>query len=279
MVLPMNDTQIAAASKWFSKKAQVNAIAALKDLALSEAVGGWIPGASRRVRAALSKHNVAAKTGKKLDTHPAGWAGFGLTRDTLYAPENQPVQKSLFNLYMAMTYGSHGGVVDFQALSQAATNADETKAVADGHEFVLDMTPVWETMRKLDNMRPKPTFTYLGVSPTITKTLTECGLDLNLESIRLCPMDYKEVTVNGKTHFVAYLVWPEGTVHGASRFHATNKNAQCQACGHAIKNAFNWVPLLIDGKDGKPYSMWVGRDCAKSVFGIEMTGELEIANR
>jgi hypothetical protein len=118
------------------------------------------------------------------------------------------------------------------------------------------------------------------VSPTVRETLDR--LDLNSLTIRVCPIDYRLEDVllpSGKTvkTHVAYLVWPKGTVHGASRFHATNNNAQCQACGHAIKNPFNWVPVLVDNKAGVPHSVWVGRDCAEKIFGIKMVGALILA--
>jgi hypothetical protein len=114
------------------------------------------------------------------------------------------------------------------------------------------------------------------VSPTVKKTLE--GLKLNSLTIRVCPIDYREVTLdNGRKVFHAFLVWPKGTVHGASRFHATNNNLQCQACGHAIKNPFNWVPILVDNAAGVPHSIWVGRDCSKNLFGVELVGALILA--
>lgn len=134
----------------------------------------------------------------------------------------------------------------------------------------------------LDESRTKATFVVdpTKVSPTVRKTLD--GLNLNSLTIRVCPMEYRDEEVllpSGKkvTTKVAYLVWPKGTKHGCSRFLTTNENYQCQACGHAIRNPFNWVPVLVDNKAGVPHSIWVGRDCAKNLFGIELVGALRLA--
>lgn len=51
---------------------------------------------------------------------------------------------------------------------------------------------------------------------------------------------------------------------------------QCQACGHAIKNVFNWVPLVVDSAAGVPHAMWVGKDCAQTLFGVTVKGELRL---
>jgi hypothetical protein len=76
---------------------------------------------------------------------------------------------------------------------------------------------------------------------------------------------------------VGRVVWPEGTEHACSRFAASGSQNQCHACGHAIRNAFNWVPLVVENAEGVPHALWVGRDCAENLFGIKATGELEYA--
>lgn len=274
----MNDINTAAVMKWFSGRAAEKAAVALKDLADSITEGCWKPGVSRSCRAALSKHNVATKLARKhYDAlHGRGEGGFGLTRENWYQDDNRHISSSAFNLYMALQHSHHGGLIQFDALRAAAQNNGERELVVKGEEFVKDMTPAWEAMRELDNARPKPTFTFLGVSPTVTKTLLDAGLDLNLDTIRVCPMEARKVEENGKVRYVYVLLWPAGTVHHASRFARGNCLSNCHACGHAIKNAFNWIPMLVDGKNGKTYSLWVGRDCAKSIFGIDMKGDLEI---
>lgn len=141
-----------------------------------------------------------------------------------------------------------------------------------------------EAFKRLENLflewdatRPAPTFTKLGTSPTITATIKS----LDAVSVDVCPIEQKQVEFTDEKGKKAYktiviLHWPAGTVHGTSRYSSTNNNLQCQACGHAIKNAFNWVPLVLTAADGTPKSLWVGRDCSKSLFGIELDGELEI---
>jgi hypothetical protein len=167
---------------------------------------------------------------------------------------------------------------------RAGLNPDKAskKLVAGNREsFQARMDEITSLMDRWDGTRPGVTFTHLGVSPTVTATLQ----GLEAVKVTVCPMEYKQVEeVNPETGKVVYktivrLLWPEGTVHGASRYHATNNNFQCQACGHAIKNAFNWVPLILWDTANKPKSLWVGRDCARNLFNIEMTGDLEIEGR
>lgn len=72
------------------------------------------------------------------------------------------------------------------------------------------------------------------------------------------------------------LKWPEGTKFNATGYCRTANNHQCQACGHAIKNAFNWVLLVVDSAAGVPHAMWVGKDCAQTLFGVAVKGELRL---
>lgn len=169
--------------------------------------------------------------------------------------------------------------VDFVALITSSKEAhlDAAKLAA---EYATDFAEIAALMTRLDATRPKPVFTSIGVSPTITATLKEAGLVLNVATVRMCQMKVVEVerkNMKGETEIVSLLVleWPEGTVHGSSRFH--NYNDQCESCGHRIKNVFNWIPLLIDDAAGVPHSMWVGRDCSERIFGICVKGDVELA--
>lgn len=143
------------------------------------------------------------------------------------------------------------------------------------HAMALE--PIRVLAQKWSSLRPRPTFTKLGASPTVTATLK----DLGATAVDVCPMHYELGTVGVDSQgkpiegYVAVLDWPEGTQHGTSRYRGTNDNDQCEACGHAIKNRYNWVPLLLTTSTG-PKSLWVGRDCAKTLFGIDMDGDLEI---
>ncbi len=242
---------------WFKGNALEKAKDALELLAPSEEQGFWMPGASRKVRAALGKSGKAKSITSSMDKgYNAG--------------------KAVTALYSAMRYGALDKLLRI-------TLQDATKELSDDLlEFYVDFQPIAQLLQDLDDTRPKPTFTNLGVSPTITATLQDMRMNLNPETIRVCPIEYVPVWITDKEtgkksrHWVAKLVWPKGTIHGASRYSETNDNRQCQSCGHAIKNPYNWVPILIDSKKGVPHSLWTGRDCAKSLFGIDMKGELEL---
>ena len=114
----------------------------------------------------------------------------------------------------------------------------------------------------------------------MTNLLKSLGLLLNIGTIRTPPIEWRVVerrTKDGKPFLVkiGFIAWPRGTVHNASRYAGTDRNVQCQACGHAIRNPWNWVPLLLDNDEGIPYSLWVGRDCAETLFGVRVKGDLE----
>jgi hypothetical protein len=173
--------------------------------------------------------------------------------------------------------------VDFQACMQACTCDSQRDTINCAEIFYNDFKEVWAIIKRLDATRPVPTFTSIGASPTVTATLQDMGLNANHGTVRVCPMEFKKVeVVNPKTkqveiHTVCRLLWPAGTRHNQSRF--SGDSCHCHACGHSIKNPFNWVPMLVDDKAGTPHSLWVGRDCAKTIFGVDMTGELEIEGR
>lgn len=249
---------------WFKGKALENARAALGLLSGSEAQGFWIPGASRKVRAALSKANIAGSDAKALDA-----------AHKRISYEERARKDACFAGYMLLQYGSPGRITHEQAAV-----CDEILGRDAVSRFLTDFEPAWALMAQLDATRPKPVFTSIGVSPTITQTLEEAGLKLRADTVRFCPTEWIKVErKNAKgvteTVWVMVLVWPAGTVHGSSRFH--NYHGQCESCGHGIKNPYNWIPLLIDDEAGVPHSMWVGRDCSERIFGIKVKGEVELA--
>jgi hypothetical protein len=195
---------------------------ALELLAVSQSLGYWMPGASRRVRAGLNYFKISKPR------VPRG--------------------------------------ADRKAALLAAREA-----------FKKAMEPVEALMARWDATRPTPTFTSMGASPTVTATVKS----FDAVKVEVCPIkwhQYEYTDSNGKVQYATYgeLLWPEGTKHHTSRYTGTGQNRQCEACGHAIKNNFNWVPLILTASDGTPKSLWTGRDCAKTLFGIDMTGDLEI---
>jgi hypothetical protein len=252
--------------KWFSGKALFNAIEAMDLLEASEKQGYWLPKAATKVRAALGKANEAAKIAKK---HGKALEAIGDYR----TPQNERGWEVAFML----RYSCPARDINFVAIRNRAP--EELKAVVDiGEQFYSDIAPLREAMDRLDATRPVPQISYLGASPTVTATMERLGVVANMGTVRVCPMEWieKEITDKaGKKSWikVGRLVWPQGTVHNKSRFAC--KTSNCHACGHAIKTN-NWIPLVVDQADGTPVSVWVGRDCAKTLFGVAVSGPVEL---
>jgi hypothetical protein len=249
---PVKESPFSAILKWFSGAALVKAREALQLLDASVEHGSWIPGASRKVRAALGKANVAAKT--------------------LEVTSDYSGPKAEVAVYRAFTYGAYGSMLMLSAV-------EIRRLSAEAQQFVADFKPVALTMERLDATRPVPVFTTMNASRTVSAELKRQGA-VNVE---VCPIkwEFQElVDDNGVTSYVpvAILLWPEGIKHHTSRYAwGTSQNRQCEACGHAIKNNYNWVPLILTTEAGEKKSLWVGRDCAETLFGVKMTGDLEIA--
>lgn len=130
-------------------------------------------------------------------------------------------------------------------------------------------------VRELDQARPKPVLTPVGLSPRVTATLTEIGLDIDLATIAYPKLEKREREArdkDGRLITIRYyeVVWPADTVHGASRFASSSRH--CEACGKRIPSR-RFVPMYAhDRKRGKPVSLWLGRDCARQIFGISDVG-------
>lgn len=260
--------------RWYTGKALQRATEALELVERSIEEGGWLPGASRKCRAAFNKANEAQKLIKR-----------NVWIELLRAPGEDEYGGTGDAFYYAMTYGSWEKLVevgDYDKLTYGnggkRLTLDEQQVVAELVAFRNEVLPIWEAMEVLDRSRPKPVFTILGVSPTITGTMQ----DLGAVKIEVCEIEFKRVTYTTKEgkkswRWVGKLLWPAGTMHGNSRYGTSQAgNRQCESCGHAIKNPFNWVPLIVWHRDGTPQSLWTGRDCAERIFGIKMTGELEL---
>lgn len=265
--------------KWFSGRARANAEAALDLLAESEASGAWFSGAKRKVEAALTKSNVAEKLGKQWDAELSGLGNYKL-----------PESRRGFRVVMLLRYGQWRAAnthpIDFDFLVGLAqglpSGLDLVEVVQTARQYQLDFAPLAELMDELDIRRPIPEITYLGASPTVTQTLAALGLVVCVDTVRVCPIEWHEVRrqgAGGKLEIVhvGVLKWPPGTVHEASRYAGDSEH--CHACGHAIRNPSNWVPLVIDNDEGVPFSLWVGRDCAETLCGIKIKGEMELEPR
>jgi len=150
---------------------------------------------------------------------------------------------------------------------------------------------VLDLIKLLDERRPKQVVVMKTLSPTVMKNVSD-HIGINLTTIQQPEMVGEWVehttTINGKTKtqrvWRVRVIWPEGTLFNKSRFFHSGENWQCQACGHAIRNPFNWIPILAYGRGtataaytkDMPFALLVGRDCAEKLFGCEVEGDMLI---
>jgi hypothetical protein len=265
--------------EWYSGKARDTIVNfTIPSLVESEALGCWKKGVSRTVHATLNKQNVAQKFSRALDEQLGEadrWSG----RKRLdYA---HPLHAGASD----MLYGSYGHAPrhltpdakkkrdargDFTFTSKTGP-ASANQAI---ERWAQAFAPVQALIELLDERRPKPVIVMKTLSPTVAKNISD-HIGIDVATIQSPPMrgEWVEFTYKGKKCRVYEIVidWPVGTQHNRSRFLDSANNEQCQACGHAIKNPFNWVPILAYGKE-VPYALWVGRDCAEKLFGCEVEG-------
>lgn len=279
----------AAVLRWFKGKSLENASAALDLVEASLKEGSWIPGASRKVEGALNKANIAVKLARGWEAENWAQAGHHSTllgdlgeRGTGLGTGWQVAHNMKFGAFRAIQsidisalrteadqYGAASGRTYERSRAQLA-------ALTRAAEYQQDMSTVAAAVERLNMTRPAPKFLRPGtVSPTVQRTLDAMGA----VSIEVAPMEYRTIErldKDGKKIFVTVcvLLWPQGTEHHTSLKGYLGSN--CEACGHAIRNGFNWVPMLITTKTGGKKSLWVGRDCAKRLFEVELKGDLEI---
>jgi hypothetical protein len=133
----------------------------------------------------------------------------------------------------------------------------------------------------LDAGRPAPIVTAIGLSPKVTKTLTECGLDLDLPTIKPAKIDFVLVPAfdmhnqprlnrDGSPMLVReyFVAWTPGIKHRMSRF---DGRGQCQACGKRIPSRM-FVPIEATCRKNGLVSMLLGCDCARNIFGVKDVG-------
>jgi len=180
---------------------------------------GWIPGGSRSASKGF-------------------YQGSGINYDPTYY--SGPEHDEDFALGMCLTYGSNlrreiGNAIERMA---HANNQRTGKPVINTKKHSLEFIEAWITicneayeMRSyLDELRPAPVVTPIGLSPKVTATLTEMNLNLELPSIKVAEIAYREVPVMAKDgaplwrygkqvfEMVPYVKWTEGTKLGRSRF-------------------------------------------------------------
>jgi hypothetical protein len=261
--------------KWYRGKAlEVIQAFAIPTLLQAAADGYWPKCASRKVKAALSKQNVAAKFAKT-------------NRDALEAladHENSwEAAHRGWEIAHSMQFGSLRGaatvattVIGLRPVIPALP-ADEATALSGlldtAATWAADFAPVAALVTALDATRPKPIIVLGTLSRTVADNVG-AAMGVAFDTLEVPPTEWSWVDeeVNGTTVRVPVgrILWPEGTRHFVSRY--ARGNDQCQACGHGIRNPWNWVPLVAQTATS-PASLWVGRDCAKRLFNAEVTGD------
>jgi hypothetical protein len=268
--------------EWYSGKSRnVMITFVIPALVESAALGYWKKGVARQVRAALNKQNVAAKWSREVEKAlEVDWA--------------HPLRDGLMN----MRYGSYGhaprmfapeALAKLHAIPYSFTKGGLVQDVgAVISRWARTNAEVAERVALLDARRPKPVVVMKTLSPTVAENVSR-HIGIDVATIQSPPMhgEWIEHVHKGAKSLVFEIVidWPEGTQHNKSRFLHSGNHSQCQACGHAIKDPFNWVPILAYGPEPLeqqlldvaaktvPYALWVGRDCAQRLFGCEVEGD------
>lgn len=260
----------------------------LPRIAEAERAGYWPPGLSRAARAALRKQPAAeafARANERsFDGYRADRAeGEGLLADVYY-PRGAWHSAELRGdrLVRAMQFGNFDEapalVVLADRLAPHVRGDAERAALVRARQWAVDFAPVAELVARLDATRPRPSYAFGEISQVVLQNV-QGVMGVRFETVRFPEVKWELVQYNHpKTGRIAWtwvgvILWPPGTRHGTSRFGVSASGAQqCQACGHAIRDGGNWCPLVLDGPGG-PASLWVGRDCARHLFGCRVTGD------
>ncbi len=266
---------------WFKGKSLEKATLGLDLLEASLANGSWVPKASVKVRAAFGGGSLRAKhLGKKLRLEVAP----RLPPTPKWGTPEYEASRQVSSALDSLVYALRNCSISFAdrhdlSILDSLPLSDSAKATLDAaREWTTGWAPVLDAIEQLDATRPKPVFTPIGASPTVTRTLEQLGIVSSIETLRMCPIKWEKeeyVDKQGKTAYkwVAYLDPPVGTKRNSSR-HASGNH--CHACGHAIRNPYNWVPLLVDDASGQIHLIMVGRDCSETLFGVKVTGEVDL---
>jgi len=277
-------TDLTPIRKWYSGKGlKILDEYVLPTLAAAEAQGYWPPGAARKIRAALNKQTVANKFARANERrrdvsgnqHQDG--DQGLLDDIAACRGDRHFEAKLrgWDLLFAMEFGAYEKAPKLRDLAGKlrpyAQGPAEQAALDRAAEWVRNFIPVAELVLRLDESRPPPEYVFAEVSPAVYANVGK-ALEIDFTTVRAPNIIWPKEAVMPITD------WPEGTRHGVSRFARGSTTgtgyALCEACGHAIKRN-NWVPLVADTAAG-PVSLWVGRDCAATLFGAKITGDTKI---
>jgi len=257
----------------------------LPEIAQAERAEAWPPGLSRTARAVLSRQ-PAAEAFARANERPRSSVGYrasdvGLLEDVSDVRGELRHEAKLrgWRLVHAMMFGRFWDapeLVDLaDRLAPHAQGDAERAALARARQWAIDFTPLARLVAQLDATRPRPHYEFGEISAAVRANVGDT-MGLAFSTVRVPEIEWRkvEIEVEGQIAWtwVGEILWPDGCRHGASKFSVSAAGAsQCQACGHAIRSD-NWVPLVLDGPAG-PASLWVGRDCARHLFGCRVSGE------
>lgn len=268
------ESVLASIRPWFQGKSLESLQEHAHLLVSSCREGYWTKGAARRIKAVLNKQSVTLKYGRQLESvlnsittsqgARSAWAASHAMRFALVydAPQVAELCRKL--------------------LPEAATRA-QRDALETAKKWADDHTRLAEILRTLDERRKSPTIVCKTLSPTVVANLRgSLGIDLTTVESAPSKGEWRTYTKKDGTkvqYWFVTILWPEGTKHHRSRFAGGSRagNPQCEACGHAIRDPWNWVPLLVRDDAGAPLSLWTGKDCARKLFGCEVDGDAHYA--
>lgn len=272
---------------WYTGKA----LAAMRDdilptLELAEREESWPPGASRKVRAALSRQSVAQRFARANERKEHADGDEGRLDDVMEIRGGGGWFQSKvrgWHAVFAMEFGQFAHAPSVLSLCAAlaplcACDA-ERAALATARQWATDFAPIAELVARLDATRPKPSYVFEEISRTVLDNVGR-AMGIVFASVSVPEIKWhKEEKVDEKGHrtisWWPEILWPAGTRHDRSKF--AGDPGHCHACGHRIRKADNWTPLVADSAipGESPMSLWVGRDCARHLFGCRVTGDAD----
>jgi hypothetical protein len=249
----------------------------------SLAAGAWLKGASRSAGAGFYQ----------------GLANVYLERgvEDMVAPTSSPEWYSLKGVESCLRFGSPVRFMEAWDKESAFHKMSREERIALGLKIIREhgkglkgisdeAVAAWISLveekaaarERLDTARPLPVITKIGLSPRVTKTLKEMGMDLDLPTLKMpeiIEVWNERKVLNEKTGEYELkmvreyeMIWEDGILHGMSRFSIPH----CEACGKHIPSRM-FVPLQAKDKvSGRWVSLYLGTDCAKNIFGVKDIG-------
>lgn len=210
--------------------------------------------------------------------------GSGLYQGIAQVPYRSGGSSERFELGQCLSYG-HALRADIEPSDQWLGELAPRLPLDVAWAWISLCRAAHAAIKALDAARPKPVITPIGLSPKVTKTLTECNLDLDLPSIKPAKIAFYErplvvLTNDGAPvcaltskcepmiEKVYYPAWTLEIKHRVSRF---AHSGGCEACGKRIPSG-RYVPVEATCKRNGLISMWLGCDCARNIFGIKDVG-------